>query len=57
MITPLMTACTSGFIEVVEQILKLGAKLWKKSCNELSAIEWAKHFMKNDVVCLIECYK
>ena len=57
MITPLMAACTSGFIEIVEQVLQLGANLWKKSCNDLIALEWAKRFMKNEVVSLIECYK
>ena len=45
-----MSASISGLYPYVEILLKMGANPWKKSCNDLIAIEWAKRFNKNDVV-------
>jgi ankyrin repeat protein len=56
MITPIMAASISGYIELVEKLLQLGANVLLKSCNEMSLLEWAKSFSKNEIVELIECY-
>ena len=51
-----MVASISGQLKIVEQLLRLGANVFLKSCNELNSIEWAKRFSKNEIVEIFECY-
>ena len=51
-----MAATISGFLQIVEKLMRLGADLYLKSCNEMTVMEWAKRFTKNEIVDLIECY-
>ena len=52
-----MAASISGYIELVEKLLRLGANIFLKSCNEMCLIEWAKSFSKNEIVELVESYQ
>ena len=52
-----MAASISGYIDLVEKLLMLGANVLLKSCNEYSLLEWAKSFSKNEIVELIESYQ
>ena len=57
LITPILSAAISGHIDLVEKFLQLGANVLLKSCNEMSSLEWAKSFSKNEIVELIESYQ
>ena len=57
MVTAIIVASISGYIDLVEKLLQLGANPLLKSCNEMSAIEWAKSFSKNEIVELLESYQ
>ena len=46
----------SGYTDVIEALLKLGASINIKSCNDLTSLEWAKRFTKNEVVELLESF-
>ncbi len=52
-----MVACVSGTVKAVEKLLKLGANVWKMSCDELTALDWSKRFTKTEAAELLECYK
>ncbi len=52
-----MAACSTGYTEFVEELLKIGADLNIKSCNEQTCLDWAKRLSKNEIIELIECYK
>ena len=52
-----MAASISGYTDHVEKLLELGANILLKSCNEMSLLEWAKSFSKNEIVELIESYQ
>ena len=56
LINTIMAATISGFLQIVEKLMRLGADLYLKSCNEMTVMEWAKRFTKNEIVDLIECY-
>lgn len=55
-VTALMVAAGRGHIDVVEQLLNLGANLNIKAGNEWTALDWAKHRNKTDCIELIEAY-
>jgi hypothetical protein len=57
LVTVLMVACVSGTVKAVEKLLKLGANVWKMSCDELTALDWSKRFTKTEAAELLECYK
>ena len=46
----------SGYTDVIEALLRLGANINIKSCNDLTSLEWAKRFTKNEVVELLESF-
>ena len=56
-ITILMAATISGNLQVVEKLLALGANVYLKACNDLTALEWAKRFAKSEIIELLECYQ
>lgn len=56
LVTPLMVAAVSDFSIAVEKLIQLGACLQTKSCNQFTALDWAKRFSKNEIVELLECY-
>lgn len=51
-----MVAAARGFVNVVEQLLTIGANVNVKSVNEWSALDWARHFEQHDVVELLEAH-
>lgn len=54
LITVLISACVNGLVDVVESLLRLGANVNLRSSNDLTALEWAKRFGKNDIINLLE---
>lgn len=56
-VSVLMSASITGQLDLIEELLGLGANCNLKSCNDLMAIDWAKRFTKNDVVELLDCYQ
>jgi ankyrin repeat protein len=52
-----MAAAISGYLDTVEKLLSLGANIYLKSCNDLTALEWAKRFSKSEITELLECYQ
>ena len=57
MVTTIMAASTSGYLDHVERLIELGANILLKSCNEMNLLEWAKSFSKNEIIELIENYQ
>lgn len=53
-VTALMIAAGRGFLEIVEQLLTLGADPCLKSSNDWSALDWARKFEQDDIVALLE---
>lgn len=53
-ISILMTASIFGCLQSVEKLISLGANLYLKSCNDLTALEWSKRFTKNEITELFE---
>ncbi|XP_018318572.1 ATP-dependent RNA helicase DHX36-like [Agrilus planipennis] len=51
--TPLMAAIMYGQLELVEQLLCMGADISLKSCEGLSAADWAAYYNKWDVLELL----
>lgn len=52
-----MSVAISGQLDLVEEVLSLGANCNLKSCNDLMAIDWAKRFSKNEIVELLDCHQ
>lgn len=55
-VTTLMVAAGRGCLNIVEQLLNLGANLNLKSCNDWTALEWAKNMNQVECAELIEAY-
>lgn len=55
-VTTLMVAAGRGCLNTVEQLLNLGANLNLKSCNDWTALEWAKNMKQSECAELIEAY-
>ncbi|KAK7491702.1 hypothetical protein BaRGS_00016958 [Batillaria attramentaria] len=55
-VTPLMVAAGRGYLDVVEQLLNLGANVNLRASNGWTAVEWAKHFKQAEVVELLEAH-
>ncbi|GBN09805.1 putative ATP-dependent RNA helicase YTHDC2 [Araneus ventricosus] len=58
-VSPLMLAAGRGNIDVVEQLLVLGASIHIKSTNGWTAIDWANHFGHKEIAELLnsQCFK
>ncbi|XP_031779462.1 3'-5' RNA helicase YTHDC2 [Nasonia vitripennis] len=55
-VTSLMVAAGRGLLNTVEQLLNLGANLNLKSCNDWTALDWAKNMKQAECAELIEAY-
>lgn len=55
-VTALMIAAGRGFIDIVEQLLGIGADPTVKSSNEWTALDWAKKFEQTDIISLLEAH-
>ncbi|XP_045156414.2 3'-5' RNA helicase YTHDC2-like [Mercenaria mercenaria] len=55
-VTPLMIAAGRGFIDIVEQLLAIGADPTVKSSNDWTALDWAKKFEQTDIIALLEAH-
>ena len=49
-----MIAAGRGFINVVEQLLNLGANVQVKAGNHWTALDWARKFDHTDIIELLE---
>ncbi|XP_058802903.1 3'-5' RNA helicase YTHDC2-like [Phymastichus coffea] len=55
-VSTLMVAAGRGYLNIVEQLLDLGANLNLKACNEWTAYEWAKNMKQHECAEFIEAY-
>ncbi|XP_060581690.1 3'-5' RNA helicase YTHDC2-like [Ruditapes philippinarum] len=55
-VTPLMIAAGRGFIDIVDQLLTLGADPTVKSSNDWTALDWAKKFEWTEIASLLETH-
>ena len=56
LVSSLMVAGGRGYLNTVEQLLNLGANLNLKSCNNWTALDWAKNMNQIECAELIEAY-
>lgn len=56
-ITILISAVVNGRIDVVQNLLRMGANLNLISCNQMNAIDWAKRFSQIEILNLLESYR
>ena len=55
--TPLMVAAGRGRIDVMEQLLSLGATLTLRSANDWTAIHWAESTTQQEALDLLQSYR
>ncbi|KAK6644023.1 hypothetical protein RUM43_000288 [Polyplax serrata] len=54
--TPLMVAAARNALNVIEQLLLLGANIWIKASNDKTALDWANLLGHKDAAELIQSY-
>ncbi|KAL0271676.1 UNVERIFIED_CONTAM: hypothetical protein PYX00_008692 [Menopon gallinae] len=55
-VTPLMVAAVRNSLNMIEQLLTLGANIWIKASNDLTAIDWANFLNHKEAAELIQSY-